>query len=122
MVMMETIHYDDEEPVTYKSGRDKVLFETLKYALGLTVREIHPMLERILVDGLDPINADGPEFELGGGLLEVPPPNARVNVIEAKDVCGRDIKTCQMLLEGEMDRAELVLRNSIDWLRFWSVR
>src|SRR5262249_3605346 len=119
--MMETVHYDDEDPVTYKSGRDRVLFETLKNILGLTVREIHPMLERVLVDGLDPIEPDGEEFELHG-VLEVPPPNAKVNLFKAKDACGRDIKACQMLLEGEMDRAELVLRNSIAWLRFWSVR
>src|SRR5262249_47125638 len=89
--------------------------------LGLTVREIHPMLQRILVDGLDPIDASGEKWEFGG-VLEVPEPRARVNLIEAKDVCGRHIKMCQILLEGEMDRAELVLRNSIEWLEFWSVR
>jgi len=41
---------------------------------------------------------------------------------EARQECGRQIKVCQMLLEGEVDRAELVLRNSIEWCQFWSVR
>ena len=119
--MLETVYYIDEDPVTYGCWQDRVLLETMKYALGLTIREVYPMLQRMLVDGLDPIVADGPEFELGG-LLEVPPPNAKVNLIEARDECSRQIKTCQMLLEGEGDGARAVLRNSIDWMRFWSVR
>jgi len=118
--MLETVEYVDEEPVTYKSGRDRVLFETLKRWLGLTVRELHPMLEKILVEGLDPIIADGEVFEFGN--FDVPSPNAKVNLLEAAGVCGRHIKTCEMLLEGEVDRAEAVLCNSIAWLEFWSVR
>jgi len=52
--MLTTVKYDDEPPVTYKSNRDRVLFETLKYASGLTVREIHHVLGRMLVEGGDP--------------------------------------------------------------------
>jgi hypothetical protein len=118
---MVEVHYIDEPPVTYLRPEDRVMLESLKHALGLTGREVYPMLQRILVEGLDPIDADGAEFELGG-FLEVPRPNAKVDVIEARKATERDIKTCQMLLEGEVDRAELVLRNSIEWCRFWAER
>src|SRR5262245_20373998 len=120
-VMLETVHYIDEDPVTYRDWRDRALLETMKYALGLTIREVYPMLQKMLIDGLDPIVAGGDVVEWCG-LLEVPASNTRVNLIEAREECGRQIKTCQMLLEGEVDRAEAVLRNSIEWCRFWSVR
>jgi hypothetical protein len=118
--MLVTVKYDDEEPVTYKCNRDRVLFETIKAVLGLTVREIHPMLERMLAEGLDPITPTGDEFEFGD--FDVPPPNANLNLLEAVEVCGRHAKTCEMLLSGEVDRARAVLRNSIAWLEFWRVR
>jgi hypothetical protein len=79
------------------------------------------MLQKMVLDGLDPIAADGDVFEFGYGL-DVPEPNARVNLVEAGKACGRQIVMCQMLLEGEVDRAELVLRNSKEWLRFWERR
>lgn len=78
------------------------------------------MLERILAEGLDPIVADGEVFEFGN--YDVPSPRAKVNLLEAMEVCGRHIATCQMLLSGPRDRAEAVLRNSIQWLEFWQVR
>jgi hypothetical protein len=118
---MLTVEYDDEDPVSYRRWADRYLLEALKYGLGLTIREVYPMLQKMLTDGLDPIIADGEEFELGG-LLDVPPPNAKLNLLEAISVAERDAKTCEMLLSGEVDRAELVLRNSIEWARFWSVR
>jgi len=75
----------------------------------------------LLNEGLDPINADGAEFEFGYGL-DVPPANAKVNYAETVQACGRHIVMFQMLLECPVDRAEAVLRNSIEWCRFWSVR
>ena len=39
---METIEYVDEPPVTYKSADDRFLLEAMKYALGLTIREVYP--------------------------------------------------------------------------------
>ena len=114
--MLQTVHYVDEEPVTYRSDRDRVLFETIKSVLGLTVREIHPMLEKILAEGLDPVIADGELFEFGN--YDVPPPNAKINLLEAAEICGRHIKTCEMLLSGEVDRAEAAMRGEKpDFLR-----
>jgi hypothetical protein len=119
--MLETVEYVDEDPVTYRCWEDRYLLEALKYGLGLTIREVYPMLIKLVTEGLDPITAEGPEFEFVG-LLDVPDPRAKVSIIEARDECGRQIKTCQMSLEGPVDRAEDVLRNSIRWCRFWSVR
>ena len=119
--MLETVHYPDEEPVTYKSTEDRYLLEALKYGLNLTIREVYPMLIKLITEGLDPIDADGPEFRFVG-LLDVPDPRAKVSILEAREECGRQIKACQMLLEGPVDRAEEVLRNSIQWCRFWRVR
>jgi hypothetical protein len=119
--MWETVHYPDEGPVTYRSAEDRYLLEALKYGLNLTIREVYPMLIKLITEGLDPIDADGEEFEFAG-LLDVPEPRAKVSIIEAREECGRQIKACQMMLEGPVDRAEAVLRNSIRWCRFWSVR
>ena len=119
--MWETVHYPDEGPVTYRSAEDRYLLEALKYGLNLTIREVYPMLIKLITEGLDPIDADGEEFEFAG-LLDVPEPRAKVSIIEAREECGRQIKACQMMLEGPVDRAEAVLRNSIQWCRFWSVR
>ena len=119
--MWETVHYPDEGPVTYRSAEDRYLLEALKYGLNLTIREVYPMLIKLITEGLDPIDADGEEFEFAG-LLDVPEPRAKVSIIEAREECGRQIKACQMMLEGPVDRAEAVLRNSIQWCRFWSAR
>ena len=119
--MLQTVHYPDEEPVTYRSAVDRYLLEALKYGLNLTIREVYPMLVKLVTEGLDPIDADGAEFQFGS-WLDVPDPRAKVSIIEARDECGRQIKACQMLLEGPVDRAEEVLRTSIQWCRFWSVR
>src|SRR6516225_4095753 len=97
--MLETVEYIDEDPVTYKRWEDRYLLEALKYGLGLTIREVYPMLVKLLTEGLDPIIADGPVFEFEG-FLEVPEPNAKVDWLEATEECGRQIKTCQMLLAG----------------------
>jgi len=115
--MMETVKYSDDLTVTYRCQLDRFLLEDVKFAFGLTIREAHDMVSKLLRDGLDLIIAD-----IGySGLLDVPDPSV-VSLDEAKLVCARHIKTCQMLLEGEVDRAELVLRNSIGWCEFWSVR
>src|SRR5215831_11732125 len=121
MIGTITVHYDDEDPITYHKPGDRVILETFKAILGLTIREIYPMVCKLIVTPVDPIIPDGEEFEFRG-LLDVPPPNAKVDLLEAKEETGRQIKTCQMLLEGEVDRAEAVLVNSIRWCEFWSVR
>src|SRR5215813_15292113 len=108
--MFETVEYVDEDPVTYRRWEDRVLLEAMKYGLGLTIREVYPVLIKLMTEGLDPIDADGAVFEFGG-FLDVPAPDAKVNWFEAKEECGRQIKACQMLLEREVDRAEAVLRN-----------
>jgi len=119
--MLETVHYSDEEPITYRSDRrDRAILEAAKHILGITIRELYPMVARMLIEGLDPIGGDGDVFEFGN--FDVPLPNASVNLIEAAEVCGRHIKTCEMLLTGPIDRAKIVSLNSEKWLRFWAKR
>jgi len=121
---METVQYVDDVAVTYLNDGDRVLLETLKYGLGVTIKGSHAMLEKIIIASLDPIIADGDEFEWGG-FLEVPGPRDKVNLIEAREECGRQIATCRMLLESPdplCQLADLVSRNSEHWLEFWSVR
>ena len=50
-MVAETVHYLDEEPVTYLRWEDRVMLEGLKHALGLTIREVYPMLQRMLISG-----------------------------------------------------------------------
>jgi hypothetical protein len=121
---METIRYADDVAVTYLTEGDRVLLETLKYGLGITIREAHAMLERIITDSLDPIDADGEEFEFDD-YLAVPGPRDRVSLIKAREECGRHIAMCQRMLEGPDPfgvMADHVSGNSEHWLRFWSVR
>jgi|SRR5215831_10384496 len=119
--MLETVHYTDEEPITYHSDRrDRFILETAKHILGLTIRELYPMVRRMLIQGFDPTIADGDEFEFGN--FDVPFPNAKVNLLEAAEVCSRHIKTCEMLLSGPVNRAKIVSDNSELWLRFWQIR
>ena len=116
-----TVHYSDEDPITYVKPGDKVILETLKYALGMTIRELYPMVCKLILIPDDPIIADGEVFEFEG-LLDVPGPRDQVDLLEAREETGRQIKTCQMLLQGEVQCAKAVLRNSIAWCEFWSVR
>jgi hypothetical protein len=120
--MMETVHYDDEPPVTYHRALDKAILEYLKYELGSTIRGVYAVAQQLLTAHLDPIVADGPVFELGNDLREVPPPRAKLDILEAWQEARRHAKTCEMMLESDMERAEVVLSNSIKWAEFWSVR
>jgi len=114
---MFEVRYPDDIPVTYRCELDQHLLEDVKFGLGLSIREAHEMVSKLLREGLGLIVED-----VGySGLFDVPDPDV-VSLGEAKSVCARHIKTCQMLLECEVDRAELVLRNSIEWCRFWSLR
>jgi hypothetical protein len=97
--MLETVEYVDEPPVTYRRPIDRVLLEAMKYGLGLTIREVYPMLIKMLTENLDPIEADGSEFKFGYGL-GVPEPNAKVNYHEASEACGRQIVCRQSISDS----------------------
>lgn len=119
---LKTVEYPGEDPpsVTYRRPVDQALIEYL-YQAGMRIREAHAMLQEMLNPFVDPIDADGAEFELGR-WLDVPPPDAKVDLREAWQETERQARTCQMLLSGEVDRAVVVLKNSIQWMEFWSVR
>jgi len=114
---MFEVRYSDDISVTYQCELDQHLLEDVKFGMGLSIREAHEMVSRLIREGLALIVED-----VGySGLLDVPDTNV-VSLNEAKSVCARHIKTCQMLLECPVDRAELVLKNSIEWLKFWAIR
>jgi hypothetical protein len=100
---------------------DRVILETLKYLLGSTIREVYAVAQAIILTPMDPIKADGEVFEFRG-MLDVPGPRDQVDLLEAREETGRQIKTCEMLLQGEVQCAKAVLTNSIRWCEFWQVR
>ena len=74
-MVAETVHYFDEEPVTYLRWEDRVMLEGLKHALGLTIREVYPMLQRMLISGplaarhVIPAAFNARQFVEVGGLM-----------------------------------------------------
>jgi hypothetical protein len=119
--MMVTVTYPDEGPITYSSEQDRRLVEEVRRACGSNVREICTMARAFIRSEMDPIHATGEPFVFGG---EVPDPYANVDLLEALRVTGRDARACEVTLEvdGSTEATLAVLRNSIAWLRFWSVR
>jgi hypothetical protein len=134
---MITVEYDDEDPVTYLSEKDRKVLEHLKYLFGGTIREVCEIARATILAELDPIpfSAQGEPFifprPAPGSLPDfcwisptVPDPYARVDLFEALNVAERDARACQMTLEYD-NSTEAVLgvyRNTISWLRFWCVR
>ena len=57
-------------------------------------------------------------------IREVPKPWAQVDLAEAWQVAQVDAEACRVLLEEDysVEAALSVYRNTIGWLRFWSVR
>jgi len=53
--MLITIRYPDEPPITYRSSRDRAFFEVLKYWSGLSIRQVHSILER--PNGIEELDA-----------------------------------------------------------------
>jgi hypothetical protein len=83
---------------------------------------------------LDPIKAEGPQFIWPKSNDDgccfcwispvVPAPDANVCVIEALNRWQNHTNACKHVLENDdsIEATVKVLRNTICWLRFWSVR
>jgi hypothetical protein len=86
------------------------------------------MARDIILSAIDPIpmTALGPSFSfedrepIGG----VPHPCAQVDLGKAWEAARIDAEACQDLLEedGSLEATVAVYRNTISWLRFWSLR
>src|SRR5262245_31838736 len=109
--------------VDYSCEADRQILEFLKYGLGITMREAHDMASMIILSGLDPIEAEGEEF-IFSGPGDVPEPFANVDLAEAREATARDGRECERILkvDGSVEAAMRVLRTSIAWAAFWSVR
>jgi hypothetical protein len=65
--MLKTVHYEDEPPVSYVSELDRQILEYLKYATGTTIREVYAVAREIILEGFDPVDATGDEFDFPCG-------------------------------------------------------
>ena len=133
---MITVRYDDEDcPITYLNQRDRKLIEAVKFMWGISVREVCAMARGIILREMDPIQADGEVFDFveaaPGSMPDfcwispaVPEPNAKVDLHEALRVAERDARACETTLEWDSSTEAIlrVYRNTITWLRFWSIR
>src|SRR5262249_42932790 len=98
---------------------------------GSTIRDGYDMAREIILAGFDPIEPDGEPFDFPQGHWpdwwvspNVPASNAKVDLFEALSVTGKDARACEMVLERDhsMEATLRVYRNTICWLRFWSIR
>jgi hypothetical protein len=130
---MITVRYPDEpDPITYSNDKDRELFEAVKSATGATIREICAVGRAIILSDLDPIKAEGPEFiwpkppepDFWWINPSVPAPDANVCVVEALNHWMTDTDACKRVLDVDdsIEATVRVLRNTICWLKFWSVR
>jgi hypothetical protein len=98
---------------------------------GISVREICAMAREIILREMDPIEADGEEFDFPTGNRpgwwispRVPAPNAKVDLLEAWKFAEKDAEACRRVLvcDGSIGAAIRVYVDSTLWMRFWSVR
>jgi hypothetical protein len=130
---MITVRYSDEpDPITYSNDKDRELFEAVKSATGATIREICVVGRAIILSDLDPIKADSapfiwpkpPEPDFWWINPSVRAPDGNVCVIEALNHWMTDTDACKRVLDVDdsIEATVRVLRNTISWLKFWSVR
>ena len=89
------------------------------------------MMREMLLNAIDPITPLGDRFVFEKRepndfyvSLEVPEPGAQVDLGVACEVAQKDAKACQLVLESDpsLEAVIRVYKNTLDWLRFWSVR
>jgi hypothetical protein len=92
------------------------------------LRTEEQMAREIILNAIDPIIALGEPFRFEerepNKIGEVPKPWAQVDLAEAWEVAQVDAEACRVLLEEghSIETTLSVYRNTIGWLRFWSVR
>lgn len=114
--------------------RERQQFERLARRYSLTVLEIMGIMNELATAGFDPIEAEGKAFEFSGGPAvvsrdyfehrKVPAPYANVDLIVAWDQTQTDAEIGRYLLDNHPSKAvaAAVIKNTIDWCRFWAVR
>lgn len=108
------------------------LDDDLKALLGVSdlLRTEEQMAREIVLKAIDPIIALGPRFRFEGRepddfyIGDVPGPCDQVDLAEAWEVAQLDAEACRVTLQHDhsLEATLRVYRNTIKWLRFWSVR
>jgi hypothetical protein len=95
------------------------------------LRTPEQVIREFVLDAIDPIEATGPTFvwEIRPDnpmyiSLEVPDPFAKCDIAEAYAIAKLDAESCSRVLERDhsVEATLRVYRNTIEWLRFLSVR
>jgi hypothetical protein len=109
------------------------LDDDLKALLAVSdqLRTEEQMAREIILNAIDPIIALGLPFRFEERepndfyiSIDVPDSCAQVDLAQAWEVAQQDAKACQLTLEHDhsFEATMRVYRNTIGWLRFWSVR
>lgn len=102
------------------------LDDDLKALLSICDVWEQPMAREIILGAIDPIIANGPRFSFEDRevIEDVPHPCAQIDLARAWSEAQIDARACKALLEadGSFEAALRVYRNTIGWLRFWSLR
>jgi hypothetical protein len=95
------------------------------------LRTEEQMAREIILNAIDPIIALGDQFRFEEREhndcyigIDVPDPWAQVDLARAWEVARLDAEACRLTLEQDhsLEATLRVYRNTIGWLRFWSVR
>jgi hypothetical protein len=95
------------------------------------LRTEEQMKREIILNAIDPIIALGDPFRFEERepddfyiSIDVPEPWAQVDLAKAWEVARLDAEACRLVLEQDhsLEATLRVYRNTIGWLRFWSVR
>jgi hypothetical protein len=90
------------------------------------LRTEEQMMREIILNAIDPLIASGPRFSFEDRepIGAVPHPCAQVDLGEAWETARVDAEACRDLLEEDnsIEATLRVYRNTIGWLRFWSLR
>jgi hypothetical protein len=120
-------------PIIIDQFEFDALDDDLKALLSVSdqLRTEEQMAREIILNAIDPIIALGDpfrferrepdDFYIG---IDVPEPWAQVDLAKAWEVARLDAEACRLTLEHDhsLEATLRVYRNTIGWLRFWSVR
>jgi hypothetical protein len=120
-------------PIIIDQFEFDALDDNIKALLGASdqLRTEEQMAREIILNAIDPIIALGEPFRFEERdpddfyiSIDVPGPCAQVDLGKAWQVARLDAEACRLTLEHDhsLEATLRVYRNTIGWLRFWSVR
>jgi hypothetical protein len=120
-------------PIIIDEFEFDALDDDLRALLGVSdqLRTEEQMAREIILNAIDPIIALGDPFRFEKRehndfyiSIDVPEPWAQVDLAKAWEVARLDAEACRLTLEYDhsLEATLRVYRNTICWLRFWSIR